>query len=214
MPLFAVQHLFKGRCLAFFYCLFFIPVFFMLLTEQDTFNLQRKAERYKEVLQNTQRYRKAWRTSLKTDIQAQLKDLIAVCGIPATLEERKEVENLEAVVLTLGNVESGLGEPVGGGLHRQLIKQNGSLVYQQLFNGKILVLINYPYIEKYGQPQPPKTIAIYRPEELKEPYFLRHLETFLTEITSWEDYDDDLPENNQRIGFKLNFQDKENKNAG
>ncbi len=186
----------------------------MLLTEQDTFNLQRKAERYKEVLQNTQRYRKAWRTSLKTDIQAQLKDLIAVCGIPATLEERKEVENLEAVVLTLGNVESGLGEPVGGGLHRQLIKQNGSLVYQQLFNGKILVLINYPYIEKYGQPQPPKTIAIYRPEELKEPYFLRHLETFLTEITSWEDYDDDLPENNQRIGFKLNFQDKENKNAG
>ena len=30
--------------------------------------------------------------------------------------------------------------------NRDLIKQNGSLVYQQLFNGKILVLINYPYI--------------------------------------------------------------------
>lgn len=210
---FAVQHLFKGWCLPFLLSIFHSR-FFMLLTQQDTFNLQRKAERYTEVLQNTRRYREAWRTSLKTEIQEQLKELIAICGIPATLEERKEVENLEAVVLTLGNVESGLGEPVGGGLRRQLIKQNGSLVYQQLFNGKVLVLINYPYIEKYGQPQPPKTIAIYRPEELKDPYFLRHVETFLTEIANWEDYDDDLPENNQRIGFKLNFQDKENKNAG
>ena len=106
----------------------------------------------------------------------------------------------------MGSVKSGLGEPVGDGLHRDLIKQNGSLVYQQLFNGKILVLINYPYIEKYGQPQPPKTIAIYRPEELKEPYFIRHLETFITEIINWEDYDDDRPDENQRIGFKMNFE--------
>jgi hypothetical protein len=68
-----------------------------------------------------------------------------------------------------------------------------------------LVLINYPFIEKYGQQQPPKTIAIYRPEEIKVPFILRHLETFISEITNWEDYDDDAPEPNQRIGFKMNF---------
>jgi hypothetical protein len=113
------------------------------------------------------------------------------------------------VTLTLGSTASGLAETVGGSIRRDLIKQGGSLVYQQLFNGKVLVLINFPYIEKYGQPQPPKTIAIYRPEELKEPYFLRHIETFVSDITAWEDYDDDVvPEPNQRIGFKLNFQEE------
>ena len=93
---------------------------------------------------------------------------------------------------------------VGEDIKRHLIKNNGSLVYQQLFNGKVVVVINYPYIETYGQPHPPKTIAIYRPEELKEPYFVRHMEEFVKEVTNWEDYDDDEP--NQRIGFQMNFQ--------
>lgn len=175
-------------------------------TEQDYHNFQRKVERYREILENTKTYREIWHKNLKKDILELLHKATVLANLPCTIEERSDIRNLEAVTLSLGSVKSGLGEPVGDGLHRDLIKQNGSLVYQQLFNGKILVLINYPYIEKYGQPQPPKTIAIYRPEELKEPYFIRHLETFITEIINWEDYDDDRPDENQRIGFKLNFE--------
>lgn len=177
----------------------------MHINTNDIYNLQRKVEHYKEVLQNTQRYREAWANGLRQDIIDQLRRLAEEAGIPCTLDLRSGIVNLEAVVLSLGSGSSGLGEPVSDGLRRDLIKQNGSLVYQQLFNGKVLVLINFPFIEKYGQPQPPKTIAIYRPEELKPPYFLRHLEAFMADITHWEDYDDDAPEPNQRIGFKLNF---------
>jgi uncharacterized protein YihD (DUF1040 family) len=175
------------------------------ITHQDTINLHRKVERYKEVLQNTQNYRATWQNGLKTAIMDQLKKLAEESGLEYSFEVRSEIINLEAIVFSLGSVASGLGESVAG-VRRDLIKQNGSLVYQQLFNGKVLVLINFPYIEKYGQPQPPKTIAIYRPEELKEPYFLRHLETLINDVTSWEDYDDDAPEPNQRIGFKMNFE--------
>ena len=136
----------------------------MQLSEEDTLNLKRKVTRYKEVLQNTINYRKAWKSTLRKNISEQLRALAAAGGLDAKVEIRDDIKNLEAVALTLGVAESGLGEPVGNGLRRDLIKQNGSLVYQQLFNGKILVLINFPFIEKYGQPQPPKTIAIYRPE--------------------------------------------------
>ncbi len=181
----------------------------MTFTEQDYFNFQRKVERYKEVLQNTEHYRKLWQEQLKPDLIAHLKRAADLVGLPCTVEERSEIQNLEAVVLSLGHSQSGLGEPLGEGLHRDLIKHNGSLVYQQLFNGKIMVMVNYPYIERYGQPQPPKTLAIYRPEEIKEPYVIRHLETFVSEITLWEDYDDDRPDENQRIGFKLNFEREE-----
>ena len=85
-------------------------------------------------------------------------------------------------------------------------KRKSQNEYQQLFNGKVLVLINFPFIEKYGQPQPPKVIAIYRPEELKEPYFLQHLETLVTELTQWEDDDDDAQLQHQPIGFKMNLE--------
>ncbi len=181
----------------------------MTFTEQDYFNFQRKVERYKEVLQNTERYRQYWQTELKPALLEHLRKAAELAQLTCSVEERSEIQNLEALVLSLGHSQSGLGEPLGEGLHRDLIKHNGSLVYQQLFNGKIMVMVNYPYIERYGQPQPPKTLAIYRPEEIKEPYVIRHLETFISEITFWEDYDDDRPDENQRIGFKLNFEREE-----
>ncbi|MEO1438261.1 MAG: hypothetical protein AAFV80_22155, partial [Bacteroidota bacterium] len=115
-----------------------------------------------------------------------------------------DLENLEAVVLSLGDIKSGMSKKVNNSISRDLIKHNGSLIYQQLFNGKVIVLINYPAIENYGQPRPPKTIGIYRPEEIQPPFFIRHLEEFMREVTNWEDYDDDEP--HKKIGFNLNFE--------
>ncbi len=165
----------------------------MLQPDSQLFNLKRKVQQYEEVLQNTQTYRENWKTETCKQIQDTLQDMLEATGFAARLEHRSDVENLEAIVLTLGQSKSGMYQRVSEDVQRHLIKHNGSLVYQQLFNGKIIVLINYPFIENYGQPRPPKTIAIYRPEELKEPYFLRHMEEFLQEITNWEDYDDDEP---------------------
>ena len=107
----------------------------------------------------------------------------------------------------MGNSKSGLAQDVVDGHTRELIKHNGSLIYQQLFNGKVVVVIQYPFIENHGKPQPHKQVGIYRPEEMREPYFQRHVEELLTEVTKWEDYDDDEP--NQKIGFKLNFEQPE-----
>lgn len=176
------------------------------MEEQDApqlFNLQRKVRQYEEVLQNTQNYRKEWKSTTRKEIQNMLKQMLAATGLSARIELHSDIQNLEAIVLTLGQSKSGMYQKLSDDVQRHLIKHNGSLVYQQLFNGKIIVLINYPYIENYGQPRPPKTIAIYRPEELREPYFIRHAEEFIQEITNWEDYDDDEP--NKRIGFQLNF---------
>ncbi len=166
-------------------------------------NLQRKVARYKEVLENTNSYRQIWKENLKNEIVNQLERMIEDTGLGAKVEVRSEIENLEAVFVTLGQSQSGLFQQVGEDIQRHMIKQNGTLIYQQLFNGKIIVLINYPYIENYGNPRPPKTIAIYRPEELKEAFYIRHLEEFITEITNWEDFDDDEP--TKRIGFDFNF---------
>lgn len=180
----------------------------MNATENDYTKFKRKVEQYKETLGNTQRYRDHWKNGLKQEIMATLLEAAKAAELVCTVEERRDIDNLEAVILSLGSTHSGLGENVGDHLRRDLVKQNGALLYQQLFNGKIMALINYPYIEKYGQPQPPKQIAIYRPEEFNPPHFIRHLEEFITEMTLWEDYDDDVQAAHPPIGFKQTFEEK------
>lgn len=167
-------------------------------------NLKSKVLQYQTVLKNTEEYRDAWKAQLKDEIVNRLKELTEASGLEANIEVKSEMENLEAIVLSLGEVKSGLSQKINPEVQRHLIKHNGSLIYQQLFNGKVVVLINYPQIEGYGQPRPPKQVAIYRPEEIKPPFILRHLEEFMKEVTAWEDYDDDEPAL-QRIGFNMNY---------
>lgn len=171
--------------------------------DTQIFNLQRKVLRYKEVLQQTGIYRQTWKDSLKKEITDQLVSLAEASGLEGQVEERGDLENLEAVVFTLGSTRSGMFQQVNDDFQRDLVKYNGALIYQQLFNGKVVVLVQYPFIENYSEPKPPKQIAIYRPAELQAPFFIRHMETFISEITHWEDYDDDEPA--QRIGFQRNF---------
>lgn len=175
--------------------------------DSQLINLKRKVAQYKEVLQNTENYRAAWNEELKDSIIHKLQELIDATGLSAKLEIKGDMENLQAIVINLGESKSGMYQQLGDDIKRHLIKDNGSLIYQQLFNGKVIVMIQYPYIENYGEPNPPKTIAIYRPEELREPYFVRHMEAFVLEITKWEDYDDDEP--NKKIGFNFNYQNAE-----
>lgn len=175
---------------------------------EDLFNIKRKVNLYQEILGNTIAYRKAWYDELKDRIVKQLQHIIDETELEATIDIKDDMENLEAILFSLGQSKSGIYQKVNDDVRRPLIKHNGSLVYQQLFNGKVIVLITYPLIEGYGQPQPPKTIAIYRPEEIQPPFVIRHFEDFLKEITNWEDYDDDDKDQpHQKIGFKLNFMD-------
>jgi len=169
----------------------------------DLNNLKRKITTYKEIVANTRYYRDVWKETLRDKIMNMLEGMVSGCDLGATVELRSDMENLEAIVLSLGDVKSGMWQEINSNIKRHLIKHNGSLIYQQLFNGKVIVLINYPFIENYGQPRPPKTIGIYRPEEMKEPFFVRHMEEFITDITNWEDYDDDEP--SKKIGFDINF---------
>ena len=167
-------------------------------------SIKAKVARYKQILKNTQDYRKAWNDGLKDMIVSTLDSIAKEADIPAEVEVQDKMENLEIVIFNLGMQKSGMSEKVNEGLKKPMIKSNGGLIYQQLFNGKILIMIAMPFIEGYGEPRPPKTIEILRPEELKQPFIYRHVETFLKDVTEWEDYDDDLPQQNATlnpIGF-------------
>ena len=159
----------------------------------DYSNLKKKVEAFNVVLQNTKDYRVAWDDHLKEMIKSTLEEIIKEAGIKGKVVVHDQFKALESVALVLGSVESGISEKVGDGVYKVLIRMNGVLLFQQMFNGKISIWINYPYIEGIGDPKQPKMLEIVRPHELKEINILRYVETFIDELKEWEDYDDDLP---------------------
>lgn len=169
----------------------------------DTGTFLVKVNKYKQVLQNTIDYREAWHKEIKPMLVKTLTEVAEEAQFPkCEIIVRDNIENLEAVIMDLGRSSSGISENVeGSDVKRTMIKSNGSLIYQQLFNGKIMVMIMSPVIEGYGEPKPPRAVEILRPDELREPFLLRHLELFLKDITDWEDFDDDEPQQKHTIGF-------------
>lgn len=161
----------------------------------DYSNIKEKVGNYKSILKNTHNYRKDWSEGLKTMIVDNLNKIIKKTKLSAYVEVKDDIENLEVINLSLGTEVSGIAERLPGNKSkRPFIKSNGTLIFQQLFNGKLMIMIMYPFIEGYGQPKPPMTLEILRPEELKPVFIVRYVETFLKEVIEWEDFDDDVPE--------------------
>ena len=167
--------------------------------------LTSKVSKYIQVKKNTFDYRDQWAKTTKKLLTDTLQGIIDNTDLEAELEIKDEVENLEVIIFNLGRMKSGIREKLDGDEFRSVVRNNGMLVYQQLFNGKIVVLIVQPFLEGYGQPQQPKTLEIVRPEELNEGFIIRHVEELLKELIAWEDYDDDQP-TPASIGFNTNFQ--------
>ena len=171
----------------------------------DLGTLVGKVKHYQQILENTKNYRADWPEMVLPLLEKTLSYIIKETEMDAKVEIKDDMENLTIAALSLGNDYSGIAEKIDDSeAKRQMIKSNGSLVFQQLFNGKILIMIMYPFIEGYGQPRPPKTLEILRPHELTEPFIIRYVETFMQEIIDWEDYDDDIPQQGQMptIGFQ------------
>lgn len=168
--------------------------------------LREKVNDYNQVLENTQAYRQQWKDSTRQYIKTSLENIIRETGLKASVTEKTNIENLEAVILDLGRSSSGIAENLDNtDVKRIMVKNNGSLTYQQLFNGKIMVMLARPHIEGYGEPKSPKSLQIIRPDEVAEQAILRHVKDLLDDITEWEDYDDEDPKTKvpfQPIGFR------------
>lgn len=168
----------------------------------DFGSLLAKVQVYKNVLSNTIEYRKKWPTDIKPMIESVLNDFLRQSGLKGEVKTQDKIDNLESIVLDLGRSSSGISENLEDtDVKRTMIKSNGALIYQQLFNGKVMVMIANPSIEGYGEPKAPITLEILRPEEFKPGFIARHLDTFFKNITEWEDFDDDLPSKTP-IGFQ------------
>ncbi len=168
--------------------------------------LSEKLSAYQQVLMNTTVFRKAWTVSVKEKIRNTLQDFIASSGLNARIIENTDMENLESITMDLGRSSSGIAQSKDTAEIRNfMIKNNGGLIYQQLFNGKIMAMVNQPHIEGYGERKEPQFVEIVTPDEINEVLVLEHVEIMLEILTQWEDFDDEGPQKKtvfNPIGFQ------------
>ena len=164
--------------------------------------IKEKATRYKSLLVTVEAYRTEWDKKLKKFIIKECKAILAATEIEAEVDSESTVQGLEAVTIKLGMRRSGIYQKMDGGEKKAIWKDFGSLIFGQLFNGKIQVWMTYPVLEGLMEPRPPKMIGIYAPPEFNDRLVLSNMDFFLNELIVWEDYDDDVPTDKPNaIGF-------------
>lgn len=167
-----------------------------------------KIAAYRKILDNTPVFRNAWTTSVKDQIHGYLSNFLSASGLSGKVVLNTDMENLESLTLDLGRSSSGIGHSRDSAeIRNVMIKNNGGLIFQQLFNGKIMVMVLQPHIEGYGERKEPQFVEIVTPEEINENRVYEHLEIMLDMLTQWEDFDDEGPQKKtvfQPIGFQHN----------
>ena len=172
--------------------------------------IKERAEKYTKILQQVIDYRAAWSSQLKGFIITTTEKILDQTGISASIDVEERFQNLESITISLGKKISGISENVGENTTRSIIKENGALMYSQLFNGKVQAWMTYPLIEGLMQPKQPKMLGIYGPPEFNEKLILNDFDSFFKELIEWENYDDDQPNSSaNRIGFGLSQQPEE-----
>ncbi len=169
--------------------------------------IKERVGKYKTMLDQVTKWRATWSKSLKKFILKEVKKLLDATDLVATVTEEEKIKGLEAITIRLGSKKSGIYEMADGGNERKdFFKEYGTLVYSQLFNGKVQAWMTFPFIEGLIEPRPPKLIGIYAPPEFNEDLIINNVETFLKDLIEWENYDDDDPNGQQRpqqIGFGM-----------
>ena len=164
--------------------------------------IKEKATKYKNLLNTVDEYRSQWEKKLKKSIIKEAKAILDATEINADVDAESTVHGLEAITIKLGMRRSGIYQKMDSGEKKSVWKDHGSLIFGQLFNGKVQVWMTYPILEGLMEPKPPRMIGIYVPPEFNDELILSNIEFFLNELIAWEDYDDDKPsDKGNAIGF-------------
>lgn len=140
--------------------------------------------------------RSLWAKSLRDLIHSHLSYYCDQVEEDWHVNTNQSKENHESVYIAFGNVPSGIFDR---DQNSHLMLVGGALHFSQIYNGKIFVWIEYPYIEDLLYPKSPyKDLGIVEPKGLDEDAIEKYVEEFIEEIIRSEARDRRL------IGFNKN----------
>jgi hypothetical protein len=156
--------------------------------ENENGHLVLKAfDKYYESLINIGSRREVWGNEIENLLITTLKSVKAEIKIGLQIQNVKQVNNYSSIIFCLNNTPSGLFKPLGASSVENYIKIGGALVFAQSYNGKINIIVRFPYIENFLSEMDVKVIKTISPELITENLIKEMVAEFFDYMTLWED---------------------------
>ncbi len=160
--------------------------------------------RYIDTLKKTEERRELWKTETKNKLIDTLTLIQKSFKFDWRVQKLESDENYQTINIHCDSKNSGIVEnkidsstgKVTG--KKAYIKHGAYLAYCQSHNGRINVIIGFPYIDELVSKMDIKVIATIEPNQVSEDLISDHVIKFLNTISEWEGMD------TPQIGFQMN----------
>jgi hypothetical protein len=152
-------------------------------------------DKYVESLTKTNERRELWNTRIKEKIFEVLSLIENTFKFQWNVQKIETIENYQTINICCNDTSSGIIETIYESntenpiKKKSFVKHGGYLAYCQSYNGKINVVIGFPYIEKWVDQMDSKVIATLEPGQITEASIIEHVTTFLQTMSEWEGRD-------------------------
>jgi hypothetical protein len=159
-------------------------------------------DKYVDTLKTVQERRQLWKTETKDKIIEILTLIQNSFKFDWHIQRLEQIENYQTININCNNQSSGMVETIIDNetgkpkKFKAYVKYGGYLAYCQSYNGKINVIIGFPYIEEWVTQKDAEVIATIEPNQMTEEMISQHVIKFLQTMTEWEGMD------RPPIGFK------------
>jgi hypothetical protein len=148
-------------------------------------DLRERVEHYRHGQSQVEENRNLWTQVTKPQLVNTLNQFITHYELTCKVQEVNTYRNYEAVNLTFGNSRSGIVKEKENET-KYFNKFGGALSFSQSCNGRIDVIILFPFIEEITDKTDKKVIVQVPPAEIDEPFIYRQISRFLNEVMKWE----------------------------
>jgi hypothetical protein len=159
------------------------------LNEKELDLISNLSKAYTDTLEKIQQRRELWKNSTRENIHKVLENILSTAKLK-NMNTQKVLgcENLEAVNIGFYQTASGI-VLIDGKEVKSAEKHGGRLYFSQAYNGKIFVIILYPYIDDYVDQMDNNLIGTHEPEEFSNELIVNYFEKFMSEMIKWETND-------------------------
>ncbi|MDB5268747.1 MAG: hypothetical protein JWP58_1787 [Hymenobacter sp.] len=147
--------------------------------------IKQKGEQLKAALATIESNRKLWQDEKKGLLKTTLEQIKSELGFDMQVQSLTYTTNSEGINLTFNNGYSGIYEKTKTSM-KSYAKHGGYIVFSQAYNGKVFVIIGYPYIEGIVTQGDAIAVGKFNPEEITADFIYKQVSFFLDEMIKWE----------------------------
>lgn len=160
-------------------------------------HLEKRVIEYEDSIETVVEKRILWNTEIKNMITGILKTAEETYKIGWRVQELSWIHTNEAVNITFVSFPADLIEKTNKIPTYQFL-QGGSLVFSQMYNGDVEILVLFPALENSASfDNDLIELGIYDPNEITEKLIIEKIDEFLKEMIKW-----DVPLIRTKLGFK------------